>query len=101
MANLAKVGVATLESSGNLRSFGDSLDERKERTARLQLALPERSFTRLEAIKEATEAASFAEVVRRALRVYEGLIAETADGSEVLVRRTDGTEEVIPIGRGL
>lgn len=84
-----------------LRPPTSATSEKKERTARLQLALPERSFDRLEAIKEATEAASFAEVVRRALRVYEGLLAETHDGSTLIVRRQDGSEEVVPIGPAL
>lgn len=92
------------ETSSNIKTLNASKDEKtakKERTARLQLALPERSFERLEAIKDATEAASLAEVVRRSLRIYEGLIAETNDGSKLFVRRKDGSEEVIPIGINL
>lgn len=73
-------------------SLGDS---RKERTARLQLVLPESSYDRLDALKEATEAASYAEVIRRALRIYEGIIAEAHDGSEFVVRRPNGEEEII------
>ena len=90
------------ENTSNIKSLEPSKNSTaKERTARLQLALPESSFLRLEAIKEATEAASFAEVVRRSLRLYEGLIAETADGASLIVKREDGSEEIVPVYRAL
>ncbi len=62
------------------------------RTARLQLILPEASVDRLEKLKAATEAASYAEVIRRALRLYEALISEQQDASSLVVQRKDGKE---------
>ena len=93
----------------NLQVFrGEKIEDSEEpnrrrmgRTGRLQLVLPEQSVDRLEALKEVTEAASYAEVIRRALRLYEGLLAETEAGGDILVRRQDGTEEKVPLHRAL
>ena len=49
---------------------------------------------RLKAIKVKTEASSYAEVVKNALRLYEALIEETENGKEFLVR--DKTGAVTP-----
>jgi len=81
---------------------GDEISSDREvaqgvvRTGRLQLLLPETSVQRLMALKDATEAASFAEVIRKALRVYEALLAEQRDGSELVIRRPSREEVVIP-----
>lgn len=69
------------------------------RTARLQLVLPERSVDRLETLKDATEAASYAEVIRRSLRLYEGFLAETQEGGQLVMKRKDGTEIEVPLYR--
>ena len=79
----------------------DTGPRRLARNARLQLLLPERSVDRLEALKETTEATSHAEVIRRALRIYEGLLAETEVGGILFVRRADGSEEIVPLSRAL
>jgi hypothetical protein len=76
--------------------IGKSKSKRIARSGRLQLLMPESTLDRLEAIKEATGAASYAEVVRRSLRIYEALLAEQRDGSTLIVRRVDGTELVVP-----
>lgn len=41
-------------------------------------------------LKEKTEAASYAEVFKNALKLYDGLIAEAERGGEFLVRDKDG-----------
>lgn len=79
----------------------DPSPRRLARTARLQLVLTEEAVATLEALKEATGAASFAEVVRRALRIYEGLLAEADDGASILVKRKDGSVENVPLHRAL
>lgn len=61
-------------------------------TRRVQLEMPPQSMERLERLKDKTEAASYAEVVRNALRMYEALIGETDKGKRVVLRATDGTE---------
>jgi len=57
---------------------------------RVQFDLPPRSMERLNALKLKTEASSYAEVVKNALRLYEALIEETESGKQFLVRDKDG-----------
>jgi len=52
--------------------------------------MPEKSVARLLALQAATEASSYAEVIKNALRLYEVVIREVEAGGEILVRR--GTE---------
>lgn len=63
---------------------------------RIQMDLPPRSVERLKQLQELTEAASYAEVMRNALRLYEALILETQKGHELLIRRGN-TISVLPI----
>ncbi len=58
---------------------------------RVQFDLPPRSMARLNTLKRKTEAASYAEVVKNALRLYEALIEETEAGKQFLVRDAAGT----------
>ncbi|MBS0279393.1 MAG: ribbon-helix-helix protein, CopG family, partial [Proteobacteria bacterium] len=45
-------------------------------TTRVQLEMPPQAMDRLTRLKEKTEAASYAEVIRNALRLYEALVDE-------------------------
>ncbi|MEO5374388.1 MAG: hypothetical protein H7840_08915 [Alphaproteobacteria bacterium] len=56
----------------------------------LEIVLPNRSFERLVALKERTEAVSIEEVIKNALRLYESMIDERDAGHEILVRDKDG-----------
>ena len=73
----------------------DTQDRTEEKTKvqknRVQFDLAPRSMERLNALKLKTEAASYAEVVKNALRLYEALIEETESGKQFLVRDRDGT----------
>ena len=60
-------------------------------TTRVQLELPPQAMGRLQQLKEKTEAASYAEVIRNALRLYEALIQEAERGAEFQVKQPDGT----------
>lgn len=60
-------------------------------TTRVQLELPPPAMERLQRLKERTEAASYAEVIRNALRLYEALVAEHEKGSEFALKQADGT----------
>lgn len=60
-------------------------------TTRVQLEMPPQAMERLQQLKEKTEAASYAEVIRNALRLYEALIAEAERGAEFQVKEPDGT----------
>jgi hypothetical protein len=59
-------------------------------TTRVQLELPATSMARLRALREKTEAASYAEVLKNALRLYEALIKEAEQGNDLIIRRKDG-----------
>ncbi|QCB56319.1 hypothetical protein E5675_19040 [Sphingopyxis sp. PAMC25046] len=57
---------------------------------RVQMDLPPRSLERLQRLQDVTEAASYAEVMRNALRLYEAMIAETEAGREIMIKSKDG-----------
>ena len=59
-------------------------------TTRVQLEMPPQAMERLQRLKEKTEAASYAEVIRSALRLFEALVEEHEKGSEFALKRTDG-----------
>jgi hypothetical protein len=58
---------------------------------RVQFDLPPRAMERLNTLKRKTEATSYAEVVKNALRLYEALIEETESGNQFLIRDANGT----------
>jgi hypothetical protein len=57
---------------------------------RVQFDLPPRSMALLTELKEKTDAASYAEVFKNALKLYDGLITEVERGGEFLLRDRDG-----------
>ncbi len=59
-------------------------------TTRVQLELPPQAMERLQRLKEKTEAASYAEVIRNALRLLEALVDEHEKGAEFTLRKQDG-----------
>lgn len=63
-----------------------------KKTTRVQLELPENSMERLRALREKTEAASYAEVIKNSLRLYEALIKEAEGGNQVCIKSADGSE---------
>ena len=60
------------------------------RKNRVQLDFPPRAMERLNTLKTKTEASSYAEVVKNALRLYEALIEEDESGKQFLTRDKDG-----------
>ncbi|QMU57038.1 MAG: hypothetical protein GKR98_01770 [Boseongicola sp.] len=67
----------------------------KKSTTRVQLELPPNSMERLGKLKEISEAASYAEVVKSALRLYEGLLFEMKSGSEFEIVKKDGERKLL------
>ena len=59
-------------------------------TTRVQLEMPPQAMERLQKLKDRTEAASYAEVIRNALRLFEALVEEHEKGAEFSLRRSDG-----------
>lgn len=62
---------------------------------RIQLDLSVAAAARLDALKERTEAASYAEVVKNALRLYEWAIEVGGEKARLVVTREDGTTEIV------
>jgi hypothetical protein len=78
---------------------GATKDEAKDQTQekakvlrknRVQLDFPPRAMERLNTLKAKTEASSYAEVVKNALRLYEALIEEEESGKQFLTRDKNG-----------
>jgi hypothetical protein len=78
--------------SSRLPSDADDRSDAKPKVPknRVQFDLPPRSMDRLNTLKLKTEAASYAEVVKNALRLYEALIEETESGKQFFVRDENG-----------
>jgi hypothetical protein len=73
------------------RGESETSDASPERaTTRVQLELPPQAMERLQRLKERTEAASYAEVIRNALRLFEALIAEHEKGAEFALKQPGG-----------
>lgn len=66
-------------------------------TTRVQLEMPPQAMERLQRLKEKTEAASYAEVIRNALRVFEALAEEHEKGASFLLKRADGETAIYKI----
>lgn len=81
----------TLTATTPDRTNDKAEDRPKVSKNRVQFDLAPRSMERLNALKVKTEAASYAEVVKNALRLYEALIEETEGGKQFLVRDKDGS----------
>lgn len=65
-------------------------NEHKVPTTRVQMDLGEKSMQRLKTLMERTEATSYAELMRNALRLYEAMIDRTDAGETIMVRKPSG-----------
>ena len=79
-------------ASGMTKEAKDRAQEKvKVPKNRVQLRIsPPRAMERLNTLKAKTEASSYAEVVKNALRLYEALIEEDEAGKQFLIRDKDG-----------
>ena len=73
-----------------MRAAADTVENGERTTTRVQLEMPPQAMERLQRLKEKTEAASYAEVIRNALRVFEALVQEHEAGAEFQLRRANG-----------
>ena len=71
--------------------YAEDLDPSERATTRVQLEMPPQAMVRLQKMKERTEAASYAEVIRNALRLFEALVDEHEKGAEFSLKRADGS----------
>ena len=90
-------GAASTLRPGTTSSSADQTDGKIRSIAktRVQLDFSPRAMALLSKLKEKTEAASYAEVIRNALKLYDGLITEADSGATFLVRSANG--EVAPL----
>jgi hypothetical protein len=68
----------------------EAAEDGERATTRVQLEMPPQALARLQKLKERSEAASYAEVIRNALRLFEALADEHEKGAEFFLRRPDG-----------
>ncbi len=61
-----------------------------EDLVRFQVVLTQDSLDRLDVVKERVNAATRAEVLRNALRVYAMIVDEISNGNEVLIKEKNG-----------
>ena len=73
-----------------MRAAAEAVEGGERTTTRVQLEMPPQAMERLQRLKEKSEAASYAEVIRNALRVFEALVDEYEKGSEFSLKRADG-----------
>jgi hypothetical protein len=69
---------------------GEEVEAGERATTRVQLEMPPQAMERLQKLKDRIEAASYAEVIRNALRLFEALVDEHENGSEFTLKRADG-----------
>lgn len=60
------------------------------KTTRVQMEVPQATMDTLRALKDKTEAASHAEVIRKALWLHETLLKEIESGGEFFLKSSDG-----------
>jgi hypothetical protein len=79
-------------TSGALQGAQQKVEEKRAKVPknRVQFDLPPRSMERLNTLRLKTEASSYAEVIKNALRLYEALVEEAEAGKQFLVRDKDG-----------
>ena len=66
------------------------VEDGERTTTRVQLEMPPQAMVLLHKLKDRTEAASYAEVIRNALRLFEALVEEHEKGAEFSLKRADG-----------
>jgi hydrogenase maturation factor HypE len=81
-----------------MNNLTENNKKRDKMVKRVQLDLPPRSLDRLMALRDKTEASSYAEVIRNALQLYEALIEEVDKGNEVCIRRDGQVSSLMVFG---
>ena len=69
----------------------------REKKTRVQFDFGPTAIARLDALKDKMETASYAEVLRNALKIYDWLVNEAGEEARVVVRKPDGTTELVKV----
>ena len=97
------IEASSLRSAGSPQDETDSERIEEERTGgrkvtRVQMLLPASSVERLDALKDMTDASSYSEVIRNAIRVYEAFVRkEVQEGGSIFIKDKDGSVSQIRI----
>lgn len=75
-----------------------SMADDEPRMSRVQMNLPQGSVDRLDALVKRTESASYAEVMRNALKLFDGVVTELENGGCLYVKRGHAYEPVMVLG---
>ena len=59
-------------------------------TKHLQIDIGQRSFERLERLRERTEVSKYGDVISDALRLYEAVVEDVINGNEVVAKTDKG-----------
>lgn len=70
---------------------GDKKDPKPAKNTRVQMELPPSSFERLTALKDRTEAVSYSEVMKDALRLYEFFLNQP-EGAKFFIQAPDAEQ---------
>jgi hypothetical protein len=73
-----------------------SNNDKPKKTTRVQMDLPLSAHERLKRLEEKTEASSYSEVMKNALRVYDILLKKNEEGGKILfVDKNGSTTELM------
>lgn len=70
------------------------MTKESRKKTRVQFELAEESMARLQALKEVTEASSYADVTKNAYKLYERLIQYSEEGYIFLLKKGDETRQL-------
>jgi hypothetical protein len=73
------------------------LPNTEKTTKRVQLELPVRAYERLVNLKVETEASTYSEVLKNALRLYEFAVQKSKEDCEFMMKKKDGSVVPLPI----
>jgi len=68
-----------------------------ETNKRIQFDVEEKALARLDRLKNLTEATSYAEVIRSALRLYEAIIDDGGHNARLVIQKPDGTTAIVRV----
>ena len=63
-----------------------------KKATRVQVDMPAQSMNRLKRLKDLSEAATYAEVLKTGLKAYERILMLQAGGGQLVYKQEDGTE---------
>ncbi len=69
----------------------NTTESEDDQLKRVQLDMPPKAFERLQSLKIETEASTYAEVIKNALKLYAAIIELDRGDNKLMVQRKDGS----------